>query len=211
MSKAKLDTPALKAELKDAKTITLTWAPIHNVDFFDSYEVDDVTGLTKNYDDASNPPTATFIKTDGSDFVDKTKYNFFVTAKSESTSPDKDNSDKGTIEFEVNMSTLTQAPIPLVSSTSSSALSTTTGGKFNDVKMTLNVVANMDTDGSFKEITTIEESMVAGKSLKKDPSKDDMKAILNTLSGGARKSRKSRKTKRTKKGGKKRRSTKRSR
>jgi hypothetical protein len=210
-AKVKLGTPDLKANLTDEKTITLTWDTIPDVE---TYEVDDVGDLTKNYD-SSTPTTAIFTKTDP--IADGTEYTFFVTAKPAATSPDKEDSDKGTTNLKVDVSTLASASSGSSGSSASSAnpLATVSaaGGK-TGVKMQLNVVANMEEDGAFKDLT-IEESTVNGEPLKKDPSKEDMKTILDKMSasakGGARKSRKSRKAKRTKKGGKKRRSTKRSR
>ena len=111
------------------------------------------------------------------------------------------------------IATLTPAPGSSASSSSTSATIPATGGK-KGVEMNLNLTADMKDDGTF-ETVKINESIVNGEKLKADPTKVDMKTILDKIpagpAGGARKSRKSRKTKRTKKGGKKRRSTRRSR
>jgi hypothetical protein len=192
-AKVKLGTPNLKANLTDTKTITLTWEAIPDAE---AYEIDDVGDLTKKYDSA-NPTTATFTKID--DFVDETKYKFNVTAKPATGSTDKEDSEKGTLDFVVNLSILASSAKPL-------ATVSAAGGK-KGVQMNLDLTADMKEDGTFDTVK-INKSTVNGEELKEDPTKEDMKEILDKIppkaAGGARKSRKA---KRTKKGGKKRRNT----
>jgi hypothetical protein len=103
--------------------------------------------------------------------------------------------------------------LPLATTTTTVPAIPATGGK-KGIQMNLDLTADMTEKGLFEKVI-INKSLVQGNELDANPTPEKMLEVLNKPSlltgGGARKSRKSRKTKRTKKGGKKRRSTKRSR